>query len=328
MQVVIDEARQRHIYICLVLGGGDFSKQLKGATPLGLSTTEIEGALELNRELRAMFNPMAEDEARSKARRGDGGQLDLEDEIGSSGETGGRRREEVHIGASVGSIEDGEEIPPNDEVLRDNLIFCGDRHVLLSDIRGWTSSEREAAIRFATDYNRFEDDLETAVPVHVALVAMTLERIGALLRAGPYVMRGLPVGAEDTTSTLILLPATDDTEEKVEGEYVDDAEAMVRCARLNRDAIRNDPMSNEHVAPWAAAGPWKVKHIFHLEKDVPDAAGEHQYYAENDFEGVMERVSSGQMAIDIVARYNRIARPLADREIPPPPAVTDAAMGA
>lgn len=83
MQLVISEEQQLHVYACLQAGGEAFSKAKKSLAKVNREDPWIDGELTLNAELRRIFNPRAEEEAREaeRAKRGDSDQMTIGDEL-------------------------------------------------------------------------------------------------------------------------------------------------------------------------------------------------------------------------------------------------------
>lgn len=301
----ISEDEQAHIYSCLLVGNAEFQKIKKSLAKLNREDQKVDDEIALNAVLRKRFNPRAEEKARAKERaKTDPAQTSIDDEIrrsGSSGETGGGHpageRVEVHIGATVVNVADGEEVPPTDEIIRDNLVAC-DRFVLLADIRGWTSSDRDAAVKYANAFDMFDPESRgLPVPDCIELVAITNDRMDELVRTGPFTLRGLPIGSEDPTTTVVLIPdAGDDPNDIIDGEYVDEQEAEIRCARVNRTFILNRPMDPDHVTRWIVAGPWSIV-----------SEGEKWYVvlgSEDDLWEEKERVATMEEADIVASHYN------------------------
>lgn len=313
MHVILSEEEQAHLYSCLLVGNGEFAKIKKSLAKLNREDEKVDDEINLNAALRRQFNPRAEQEAREEAerKRASREQLDITDQMASSGETGGGNKAGQTVKLSLVGEED---IPPTDEALRDSLLLSG-HLVLLADIRRWTSSEREQVVKFLTDVTLWVPGAETDVPGCVDAVAITQERCDELTRVGPYTTKSLPEGADDSTSVLIILPPeTPDDSEMIEGEYLDGVEAEIQCARLNRDLLRQGDMDDALVTRWLIAGPWEVTSI------------EDKWYAITNDSQDRERADSEVHARAIAARYNRT---LAGRENdgswkePPPPRLSE-----
>lgn len=297
MNNTIDESEQEHIYICLKEGEKSFLKARKSSESLGLSTKPIDEALEVNKRLRLIFNPKAEEEARAAARKakGDPTQMDIEEPPRSSGESG-------RVAGTIAHV--GDEIPPTDTTIRDNLIACGVR-VLLTDIRSWTSSQRESVVLFARDFDRFEPNSAVIMPDVLERVMITDERMEQLNRMGPYKLKGFPLGSDEPTSTLVYLPGSPGEAELIQGEYVDAQEAEIKCALLNRGVLRETPMSADIISAWFGAGPWSAFGD-EVKTDVPDGERVTRWYVLGP-EGIKERADTQTEAMLVAAVYNREA---------------------
>lgn len=285
MQAIISEDEQNHIYSCLLAGGKEFEKVKKSLAKLNREDKKVDDEIELNAKLRREFNPRAEEEARERERaKRDPAQMDIADVAGSSGETGGATRTRLAI---VGE----DERQWTDLELRDGLMEC-DRMVLLSDIRGWTSSERDASARFiGMCLARQGEDSEPDEPEHLGLFALTEERVDFLNRAGPWRCVGNPDDADDAETTKIV--RDDEITGEVYAEFTDGVEAEVKCARLNREFIKNDGMDDALAGRWFGAGPWS-------------AVGEgEKWYVVLEVDGVKEQATSEEDAHMTAARYNR-----------------------
>lgn len=264
MKCELDEVQAGHIYSALGVAGNEWQKVKKSLAKLNKEDPTIDAEIALNAHLRRLFNPKAEEEARvAEQKKRDAAQLDLTDPnyTGSSGETGG--------GAPAGEtfktklrLEGSEEKVPTDEELRDVLLLA-DRMVLLSDIRGWTSSERDAAVRYA---NVAMNDDKGEEPECVGLVALSHERIEELNKGGPHLIvemfstQGAAHQDEPSSYKIMLLGSVVDgqpTSTEVI-ELVDGVEAEVKCARLNRDFIKHADMDAKTAIGWLGAGPWSV----------------------------------------------------------------------
>lgn len=261
----LSEEEHAHLYACLLVGNGELQSVKKKLTKLNREDPWVDGQVELNVALRRRFNPRAEEEAReAERRRTDPAQTTIDDEMRSSGETGGRTRKKkdkvagsiapAPEGVAVDIIADGD-APPTDQVLRDNLIFA-DRMVLLSDIRGWTSSDRDAVLEYTRDFDPMSDVL--VEPDCLRACAMSQERVDYFVHLGPWKTR-LDGDDDDTASTILFLPPiNDDDQELIEGEYPDGTEAEILCARKNREIVLESYMEDALVTPWFAVGPWTI----------------------------------------------------------------------
>jgi hypothetical protein len=86
VQLIISEEQQLHVYACLQAGGEAFAKAKKSLAKVNREDPWIDGELTLNAELRRIFNPRAEEEAREaeRAKRGDADQMTIGDELGAN----------------------------------------------------------------------------------------------------------------------------------------------------------------------------------------------------------------------------------------------------
>lgn len=265
MKCELDEVQAGHIYSALGVAGNEWQKVKKSLAKLNKEDPTIDAEIALNAHLRRLFNPKADEEARAaEQKKRDAAQLDLTDPnyTGSSGETGG--------GAKAGEtfktklrLEGSEEKAPTDEELRDALLLA-DRMILLADIRGWTSSERDAAVRYASAPTETVDrKIDAEEPECVGLVALSQKRVDELNKAGPHFIEEdfsteKAIAEDEPTSYKIVLPADGLIPKLIVAEVVDGVEAEVKCARLNRDLIKHADMDAKTAIGWLGAGPWSV----------------------------------------------------------------------
>lgn len=250
MQITIDEREQAHLYSCLLVGNAEFLKVKKSLAKLNREDEAIDDEIARNAELRRIFNPRAEEEARERSRAKDPSQMDLT-EAGSSGETGG--------GTPAGqtfSLKTPAEM--TDDELRDALLAIGFT-VSLEDLENWPQEEFEAVAAWAGEVvaARINDCAVPDEPECLAVRAMSNERVAELLAAGPYTVTD---ASEEVgrPSFDVSIPETDAEEALVDDSFDDKIDAELRAARLNLNALRTSDMSEKDVQAFAAAGPWGI----------------------------------------------------------------------
>lgn len=153
MQLQIDETQQQHIYISLKEGETAFKRARKAAEHLGLAVEPIDEQIAVNKALRRIFNPKAEEEAWAHTRKKRGekepnpNQLDIEEEAAVTKTVAKEGYEFVN--------------PEADEILSDERLTglvnraqelvgaAGFATVTLAHMKAFTSSTRESLERWA-----------------------------------------------------------------------------------------------------------------------------------------------------------------------------------
>lgn len=292
MQLVIDEEQQEHLYGCLLAGNSEWKGVQKKLAKLNREDDSVERALSVNAGLRKLLNPKAAEEAlEAERKKSDPTQLSIEDQPASSGETGGGHPPGEVVKLSL--MGKGPEDPPTNEALRDLLLEV-DCLILLSDIRGFSNEERTTVVDYAhkvIDFmNSPADDTDApALPDFLEAIALTKERAEQLNRDGSYKIVENAPGDEEPTEFKVV---GDPSEELV---FVDPVEAEIKCARLNRQAIKSADMPADLVQKWLAAGPWSVEAE---QRDRID-------YWFVVFDGQKEGADTQADAEATAARYNR-----------------------
>lgn len=245
------------------------AKQKKGAESLDLPTDRIEEELEINRVLRRMMNPHADEDAGGK----DAGQLDIEDEIEGATETGGATKTRLTTPPA-----------PTDEELRDQILAIG-LTMALADIRALTRDERSEVTTWLGQVVAANTIGGTVPdePLSIANGTMSNDRVEELLECGPY---GVRVNAEQCFE-IVHRETTE-----VDDTLVDVFDAGLRAARLNLNVLRNADISAEDVERFAFMGPW-----------MPGDDGDGRYWIEAGAQN--EACESFEDATSRSARYNR-----------------------
>jgi hypothetical protein len=154
--------------------------------------------------------------------------------------------------AQAGAVFDVSTGPPLTDVqIRDGVRGIG-YALTLSDIRGLSNIERDAAIAWlgtmvAANFGA------ALIPEHPECLAdslMSTEREESLLEVGPCFVQ--ESGSGENVEFQVVHRDT----REVPGTFVDFYDAQVSAARLNRATMLAGAMTSDEVAHWTSVGPW------------------------------------------------------------------------
>jgi hypothetical protein len=286
-QWILDDAQQGHIYGALLLASAHWGKIAKDLAKVQRTEDHVDEELEINRELRRLFNPNPGTEG-DDAEDTDGDQMDLDDELEGGVETGGSTKTRVTTPPAL-----------TDEQMRDQLLDLG-HHVALGSLRGLGKGGRHVietwmgqVVAAHTGAGTVPDE-----PLELHDISMPVEAAQAWLAEGPFTVIDRSASDEGP-----VFDVEDTRDHSVKLTLVDPLDAGLAAARENRNVVRNADLTADEVNTWAFKGPWNVV-------DLGD--GKMQIEAGKEVEKQSDW--SFDDACRAAARYNRSIAARADRD--------------